>query len=116
MFVVPTDIVRCASFSLSHHEVQRTTMVGHVEPVTHILARAVNRYLLTEETLTDDERYELLGKLVGPVVVRASGPDDWCMVRVNGCLAEKVGRSFRSTVGTAWVKGCALHKESFLAK
>ena len=44
-------------------------MVGHVEPVTHILASAVDRYLLAEETLADDERDELLGELVGSVVV-----------------------------------------------
>ena len=91
-------------------------MVGHVEPVTHILASAVDRYLLAEETLADDERDELLGELVGPVVVRASGPDDWRMVRVNGRLAEKVCRSLGSTVRATRVKRCALHEEAFLAE
>ena len=38
------------------------------------------------------------------------------MVRVNGRFTEEICRSFRSTVWTARVEGCALHEEAFLAE
>ena len=44
-------------------------MVPHVEPVTHLLAVAVDGKELAGEGIMDDERYEFLGKVVGAVVV-----------------------------------------------
>ena len=47
-------------------------MVFYIEPVAHIVALAVYRKLFTFKDIFDNERYQLLWKVIRTVVVRAS--------------------------------------------
>jgi hypothetical protein len=48
-------------------------MVLHVEPVAHILTRAVNRDRLACERIENDHRDQLFGEMVRPVIGVDSG-------------------------------------------
>ncbi len=75
-------------------------MVGDVDPITHVAPVAVHRQLLPLERVRDHQWDQLLGKLVGTVVVRAPRDQRREPVRVE-CrthqqvtprLARRVGR------------------------
>ena len=44
-------------------------MVFDKQPVTYILPTAINRKWLTMTDIIDKQRYELLGKLIWPIIV-----------------------------------------------
>ena len=48
-------------------------MVGDIEPVADIFPCTVNRQLLIRQRAADNERNQLLGEMVGSVVVGAAG-------------------------------------------
>jgi len=56
-------------------KVDGPAVVEDVEPVADVLAAAVDRDLLSLEEVRGKERDQLLGELVGPVVVGAPGDD-----------------------------------------
>ena len=68
-FVEATDVVGLSDFALVEDEVDCTGMVHHIEPVAHVLALAIDRQRLAVTDVVDEQRYQLLGELVWPVVV-----------------------------------------------
>ena len=78
-------------------------MVLDVEPVADILAAAVDGQRTAFPYVVDEERNQLLGKLVGPVVVRAVGHQRRHAVGVVVGPHEVVGRGLRGRIGTVGV-------------
>ena len=54
-------------------QIDGAAVVEHVQPVAHVAAVAVERHRQSVDRVGDEERDELLGKLVRPVVVRRAG-------------------------------------------
>src|SRR5262249_13370123 len=67
------DIVGLADSAATQHKLESASVVLDEEPVADIGAGTVDRQRLALDGVEDDERDELLGKLVGPVIVRAVG-------------------------------------------
>ena len=78
-----------------------------VDPVAHVQTVAVQRHLLAVEQVGREQRDDLLGELVGAVVVRAAGHDDGQAVgrevrqrnQVGAGLGGRVRRTRRQDVG-----------------
>ena len=71
-------------------------VVLDVEPVAHVQAVAVDRQRLVLEGVGDHQRDQLLGKLVGAVVVAAARDHDRQAEGVVVGAAEQVGRGLAS--------------------
>ena len=67
------DVVGLADAAVLEHGADGAAVVVDVEPVADVLAVAVDGQGLAVERVVDHQRDELLGKLVGAVVVRAVG-------------------------------------------
>ena len=74
-------------------------MVLDVEPVAHVAAVPVDRQALPLDRVQDHEGDELLGELVGAVVVRAVGEEGRQAVRLVVRAHEVVGARLRGRVG-----------------
>ena len=92
-------------------EVDGTGMVFHEQPVAHVLALAIDGQRLAMADVVDKQGYQLLGKLIGAVVVRAVGHDDGHSVGVVEGAHKVVARSLRGAVGRVRVILCALEEE-----
>ena len=71
--VEPADIVCLGYFAFVENKVYSPRMVLHVKPVAHVLALAVHRERPAVPYVVDEQRDQLLRKLVRPVVVRTVG-------------------------------------------
>src|SRR5262249_10477814 len=69
------DIVALADPAMLQHRAQSTSVIVDMEPIADLVAPSIDRQRLLGERLYDDQRDQLLGELVGPVVVRAVGGD-----------------------------------------
>src|SRR4029079_17517248 len=67
------DIVSLAGDTSLDDQGQRASVILDIEPIAHILAIAVDWQRLSGETPDDHVRDELLGEVIGPVIVRAIG-------------------------------------------
>ena len=73
-FLVPAaDVVHLAQPALGQHRADRAAMILDVQPVADLLAVAVHRQRLARERVDDHQRDQLLGKMIGAVVVGAVG-------------------------------------------
>lgn len=121
-FVVAADAVGLASAPAQEGLPEGLRVVGHVEPVAHVHAVAINRDGLAGGSLVDDDRNELLGELARAVVVRAVGRDHVeavsVVIRANeqvaGGLAGRVRRVRRVGRGLGEVAGRAEAAEDFV--
>ena len=98
-FVEAADVVGLGDGALVEDEVDGTCMVFDEKPVTHVLALAIDRKWLAMTNVVDEERNQLLGELVGSVVVRAVGDDGRHAVGVVEGTHKVIRAGFRSTVG-----------------
>ena len=73
--VETTDVVSLCNGTFVENEVDSACMILHKKPVTNILTSTVYREWLTMTNIVDEERNQLLWKLVRTVVVRAVGHD-----------------------------------------
>lgn len=97
-FVEATDIVRISRSAFMENNINSPCMVNYIEPVAHILSFAIDRQRLAVADVVDEERDQLLGKLVGTVIVGAVRHDGRHAVRivegaykvVAACLACRV--------------------------
>jgi hypothetical protein len=62
--------------ALGQHQVDPAAVVVDVQPVADVQPLAVERHLQAVHQVRDEQRDDLLGELVGPVVVRAAGDAD----------------------------------------
>ena len=88
--VEAADVVGLGYFAAVEDEVDGTGVVLDEEPVAHVLALAVDRQRLAVADVVDEQRYQLLGELVGAVVVRAVGHQSRHAVGVVICTHEVV--------------------------
>ena len=110
-FVLATNVVHLTHSATLDHRVDGPGVIAHVQPVAHIPTVAIHRQRLAAKNIHDQQRNQLFGKVIGPVVVRAvAGGDGQAKgvrvrphqmirrslggrVRGVGC----VGRGFRET-------------------
>ena len=76
-------------------------MILDIEPVTHILSLAIHGQLLAFQDVLDDERNELLGEMVGTVVVAAAGDVDGQAVGLVIGHRDEVGAGLAGRIGRA---------------
>ena len=88
--VEAADVVCVGDLSLVEDEVDGTCVVFHKQPVADVLALSVYGQRLAVADVVDEEGYQLLGELVGTVVVRAVGDDRRHSVCVVVCAHEVV--------------------------
>ena len=68
-FVEATDVVGLSRLSLMENQVDGASVVFHIEPVANVLTLAVDGQRLVMTNVVDEQRDELLGELIGAVVV-----------------------------------------------
>ncbi len=68
---VAADIVAFAGAAPRQHGVERAGVILDMQPVAHVVALAVDRNRLAVQRLQDRERDQLLGEVIGAVIVRA---------------------------------------------
>jgi len=95
---VAAEVVDLARLAVLHRHADALAVVGHVDPVAHVLAVAVDRQLLALERVGDHQRDQLLGKLVRPVVVRAARDDAVHVVRVHRGAHQEVAAGLAGRV------------------
>ena len=98
-FVESADIVGFGDAAFVEDQVDGAGVVFDVEPVADILALAIDRQRPAVADVVDEQRDQLFGKLIGPVVVRAVGYDRRQTVGVVVGPHEMVGRGFGRRIG-----------------
>lgn len=97
-FVVTADVVGFAYLAFAQHLVQRTGMVFDVEPITHLIALAIDRQRFAFEGVEDDQRDELFGKVVWAIVVGTVGDQHWQAISSLPGTNQMVGTGFTCRV------------------
>ena len=67
--VEATDVVGVGGLALMEDEVYGTGVILYIEPVAHVKALAIYGQRLAMTDVVDEQRYELLRKLVRTIVV-----------------------------------------------
>ena len=88
------QVVDAAVFALIDHHIDGFAVVFHVEPVAYVLSLAIYGEVLALQDVVDDQGNELLGELIGSVVVRASCDAYGHVIGVAIGTYEVVGRGF----------------------
>src|ERR1700727_846511 len=70
-FIAAADVVFLADPPAGHGDIERPRVVLDIEPVAHVGSRAIDRQRLAVDGVENDQRNELLGKMIGAVIVRA---------------------------------------------
>lgn len=68
-FVEATNVIGLGYFAFMEDGVDGTGVVNDIKPVTHVLTLAVDRQRLAVTDVIDEQRYQLLGELIGTVIV-----------------------------------------------
>ena len=72
------------------YKVDGACVVLNIQPVAYVLALAIDRKRLLVADVVDEQRYQFLRKLVGPLIVRAICYDGRHTGRVKEGQDEKV--------------------------
>ena len=80
-------------------------MIFYIEPVADVLTVAVYRQFFAMKGIVDDERNQLLRKLVGAVVVAAVGDIGREMIGIHVCLYQHIGRSLTCGIRAMGCRG-----------
>ncbi|MNL33936.1 hypothetical protein D3C87_1558740 [compost metagenome] len=80
------DVVGLANHTLGHDFVQRTRMIFHVEPVTHLITFSVHWKRFALQCIENDQRNQLFREVARAIVIRA----------VSHQLRQAVGASPRT--------------------
>ena len=76
LLIPATDVIGLPHPASLKHTADRGCVILYVEPVAHLLTIAVNREGLAGESVVDHKRDELLGEVVGAVIVGAVRRED----------------------------------------
>ena len=88
--VVAADIICLKESALLLDHIDALAVIFNIEPVTYILAVAVNRQGFSVKSVIDHERDQLLRELIRTVVVAAVRNVGRELIRVHKCLDHKV--------------------------
>ena len=91
--VVSADIIGLEELSLLLDHVDALAVILYVEPVTDVLAIAVDRKILAVQRIVDHQRDELLRELIRAVVIAAVRDIGRELIGVHEGLDHKIGRS-----------------------
>ena len=80
--VEASDVVGLGYLAVVEYHVDGTGMVFNIESVAHVLAFAVHWQWLAVTDVVDEKGNQLLGELIGSIIVRAVGDDGWHAVGV----------------------------------
>ena len=114
--VAAADIVFLADPAARHDQVERPRVVLDIEPVAHIRARAIDRQRLAVNGVEDDQRNELLGEVIGAVIVRAVRDQRREAVGARPGRDEVIGRRLRGRIGRARIIGRLLDERALVAE
>jgi hypothetical protein len=98
---VATEIVNGARLAFEQRGHDPGAMVLDVDPVAHIRAVAVNREAIVAHGVDDHEGDQFFGELIRPVVVRATGDDDFLAEGFVAGQRDQVGPGFARGIGRA---------------
>src|SRR6185312_3639929 len=113
LLTVTSNIVRFSHTTFAKYLPYRFTMVDDKKPVTNILTITVDRKRLPIYCVQDHERYQLLGKLAGSVVIRAIGRKHRETIRMPERPNEMVGGSFGRGIRTVRSICCGFGESMF---
>ena len=101
LLVVTADVVGLPDHAGGHHLVESARVVFHIEPVTDLVALAIDRQRLAIQRVEDDQRDQLLGEVVRAVVVGAVGDDGRQTVSAAPGAHQMVTGGFGGRIGAA---------------
>ena len=84
------NVVSLTEVSLFLHHIDALRMIVDIQPVTHILAVAVHRKLLALQRIVDNQRDQLLRKLIRSVIVGTVRDVRRELVGINVCLYQHI--------------------------
>ena len=99
--ITSTDVVNLAYAPALEHRIERTTVVGHVDPIADVAPIAIQGNRLIRERLGDDQWHQLLRMLVGAVVVAAARDNHRQAVGIRIGHGVELGTRLASAVGIA---------------
>ena len=114
--VLAADVVAAPVFALFQAQKQRVGVILDVKPVAHVPAVAVDRDRLARQRAQDHHRHQLLGEVVGAVVVRAVGQHDRQAIGLVPGADQVVGRGLGRRIGAARIVGRVLGELPGLAQ
>ena len=97
--VEAADVVGFCYLAIVEDDIDGTGMVFYKKPVAHVFALAIDRQWLAVADVVNEERYQLLGELIGTVVVRAVGHDGRHAVGVVEGTHEVVAAGLARRIG-----------------
>lgn len=109
--VVPADVVHLAHSAVVDDEIYRLAMILDVQPVAHVLTLAVHGQRLIRERIDDRERDELLGEMIGTVIVRAAAYRDGKPVSAVISEHEEIRSRLGARIRAGRMQRSALGKE-----
>ena len=110
------DIVFLSQLPLFRDQHEGAGMVVHIQPVTDVLAGAVDRQRQPVQRIQDHQRDQFLRKLVGPVIVRTVGDDHRQAIGPLPRRGEVVGGRLAGRVRRGWIVRRRFLEETGLAQ
>lgn len=98
-FFQTTYTIGLAELASVQDKIDSTAVIGDIEPVTDLIASAINRDFLAFEKVGDGEREKFFGKHVWTIIVGAVGDRDGELVGLIVGADKVVGGGFAGGVG-----------------
>lgn len=89
--VMAADVIDLPRPALMQNEIDGGAVVIDMQPVTDVFSLAIDGQALVMERPGDDEGNQLLGEVIGAIVIRAPGDGDGLVIR-PGCMPGPAGR------------------------
>jgi hypothetical protein len=107
--VAATDVVHLSVRSFVDEQINCPAVIEHVQPVAYVASVTVQRHRNVVDRVGDEQRDQLFGKLIRPVVVRRPRDDDGYLVSgpiavgepVRARLARRIGITRFEFIGLA---------------
>ncbi|MNB84172.1 hypothetical protein D3C75_310230 [compost metagenome] len=107
LFVMTTNVVSLTDDAFGHNFVECTGMVFDIEPVTNLIAFAIDRQGLAFQSIENDQRDQFFRKMARAVIVRAVGDQGWQTVSAAPGTDQVIGTGLAGRVRRAWLIGCS---------
>ena len=109
--IMPSDVIHLSLASLVDNQVNSLAVIRHMEPVAHILSRAVHRKLLICQGAADNKGNQLLREMIGAVVIGTPGHSHRQAVCPVICQHEQISACLGRGIRAGCVQGRFLCKE-----